>query len=117
LRDKLQDQTSTFAASSINKLKLDIDAVSEISNGVDSLIDTFGDYFRQRLSFLKQGTDIRINTLDEEGNSFRQATLARQSSDNDSLFGESDNQGLGFNSSSVFLNINENSSSSPFKRF
>lgn len=37
--------TSTIG-SSVTQLKIEMDAVSEISNGVESLIDTFGDYFR-----------------------------------------------------------------------
>jgi hypothetical protein len=54
--------------SSTNHLKIEIDAVSEISNGVESLIDTFGDYFRQRLSFIKQSTSHmqRISTFEDE---------------------------------------------------
>lgn len=59
---------------------MDIDVVSEISNGVDSLIDPLENFFRQKLTLLKQNTDIKINRFDEEDmNPFKSSiTLLKQ---------------------------------------
>lgn len=45
---------------------IDVDNVSEISNGIDTLIDPIKNFFKQKLSLMKARTEFKIHVFDDD---------------------------------------------------
>ncbi|CDW81303.1 myb-related protein 3r-1-like [Stylonychia lemnae] len=95
LRDKRNEGNSTRSVS-ISHIRLDFDQVSEIKNNVETLVDPLGNFFRQRLTLMKQTKKIQIDDALEDEDYQSPNWLVKKTSqeDYDNMINQLESQGI-----------------------